>query len=111
MIEHTRKQYLDRECTHREYYGQFVTKGVSDALGGLDILKSNDVHFNDIPLKRWDMRAPFIKLHVGRQLRDAGDYFTLSGAVCILKEAARQIVEDEEADADENCDPYYSGSM
>lgn len=78
----THKDYLDGLCTHREYYGQFVTsyiRGVVLSNIGKDkIKKSADEHFNDIPLKLWD------RLPLGRS-------GSLSQKVCIAKEAARQI--------------------
>lgn len=96
----TRKQYLDKECTHREYYAQFVTQHtrnlVTRAFGTEALVasfKANDLHSADyIQLDRWDSLS--MRLHVDQQfMRDCGDYLTLAGAVCILKEAARQVVE------------------
>jgi hypothetical protein len=89
----TRKQYLDKECTHDQYYAQFVTHGVihlvSAYIGEARIKKSTCPHFTDIPLCEWDGIAP--RLSVGERLRECGDYPTLAGKVCILKAAANQI--------------------
>lgn len=88
----TRIQYLARECTHDEYYGQFVTQevfGILLSTFGRDcIVQSTDPHFNDIPLRIWDSLPG---LHSMSDLKDAGDYLTLAGKVCIYKAAARQI--------------------
>ena len=57
-IKYTREQYLNNECSHHDYYKQFVTKGIIDyvkrAIGKDKILNSKDEHFNDIPLRLWD---------------------------------------------------------
>jgi hypothetical protein len=89
----TRKQYLDGDCTHQQYYAQFVnahiTRMVSDNFSP-EILKAayaKDEHFNSIPLHEWDMLASWITPN----MKPYGDYLTLAGQVCIAKEAARQI--------------------
>jgi hypothetical protein len=93
----TRKQYLDRECNHREYYAQFVTPGVKQRVlqrFGIDALKaSEEPSFNDLPLAVWDSLLVPVPSEIASKLRECGDYATLSGCVCILKEAARQLVE------------------
>lgn len=92
---YTRAQYLNHECTHREYYAQFVNDSiraiVKEAIP--EIFRSKDEHFNDISLRRWDMLVSFIPYPVAGKLKELGDYMTLAGGVCILKEAARQLVE------------------
>lgn len=100
----TRQEYLsfaaDREAAqaaHRRYYGQFVNQRTIDyvvrAIGSDALLASTDPHFNDIPLSKWDNLVP--RLPLAASLRDAGDYMTLCGGVCIAKEAARQYVESK----------------
>ena len=102
-IKFTRKQYLDKECTHRQYYAQFVTdqaKGFVRLCITMDaLLKSEDEDgcFNDIPLRKWDLYADPCPAYLGDLLRAAGDYPTLSGMVCIAKEAARQLLEETRA--------------
>lgn len=91
---YTREEYMKDKCTHREYYAQFVTdeiKGIVKAtIGESRLLASKDEHLNDIPLKQWDnMYMPALKIH----METVGDYLTQAGKVCILKEAARQIIE------------------
>ncbi len=89
----TRKKYLNNEVTHDQYYSQFVdhdTKQYVKQRIGLDnILKSNDEHFNDIPLKHWDTCC--VSIESVQALKDAGDSWTLSGRVCIAKAAAKII--------------------
>jgi len=91
----TRKNYLDGDCTHRDYYAQFVSPGrpnhVAGIIGGDRLLASTDSHLNDIPLRHWDaIPNPF---GTDEKMRSLGDYPTLSSAVCISKEAARQWIE------------------
>lgn len=98
----TRKEYLDGAVSHREYYAQFVTEGVKQLVEkriGIDRLKkSTDEHLNDIPLKTWDnLFSTGVPKYIGDKLREAGDFPTMAGAVCILKEAARQILDSQEA--------------
>ena len=91
----TRKQYINKECTHEQYYGQFVTDGTKARVLsgiGLDALKkSNDPHFNDIPLHEWD--GLVANCPGSAAFSKAGDYYTLAGGICLLKEAARQVLE------------------
>lgn len=92
----TRKQYLNKECSHREYYGQFVTPRVlavvKRQIGTKAINNSTDPHLNDIPLSKWDA-VFFGGFHndMAKIMRDLGDFPTLAGGVCIAKEAAKQI--------------------
>lgn len=93
---YTREDYLDNKCTHREYYAQFVNsyiiKAVRQSIGEGRIAASTDSAFNDIPLRFWDNLAP-VTYSESKSLKEAGDFVTLGGAVCILKEAARQILD------------------
>ena len=93
----TRKQYMNHECTHREYYGQYVEPWVkSQVLLRIPLEKlraSKDEHLNDIPLRRWDA-MPFNSFSISQAMKGNGDYLTQAGIVCIAKEAARQIMED-----------------
>lgn len=104
----TRSQYMDEshqeyirtkkgDNAHRRYYAQFVTGEVKQVvlkyIGKDRLLNSTDPHFNDIGLWNWDrIMLPFGT--VGK-LKECGDYLTPAVKVCILKEAARQIVEAE----------------
>ena len=91
-----RHDYVNGKVTHRDYYGQFVTpeaKAIVTASIPVErLIASTDRHFNDIPLQKWDrMPAP---RSLNEKMKRCGDYLTLAGKVCILKEAAQQIVED-----------------
>lgn len=88
----TRKDYMDGKCSHRDYYGQFVTDTTRSVVArciGVDrIRQSRDEHLNDIPLARWDALP---KVCAAGRMKEAGDWLSPAGWVCIAKEAARQL--------------------
>jgi hypothetical protein len=95
MTTFTRAQYLNDECTHEQYYGQFVTGHLTDAvvnLIGLDRIKaSSDPYLNDIPLKAWDNLQPLVMSFAGAAIGKANGSggVALSDCVCTAKAAAR----------------------
>lgn len=99
----TRQDYINKKNTHREYYAQFVNEYVKHivycGIGADRLIKSTDPHFNDIYLSTWDKLCPYIKGMVARKNVEVAAYkkpaCSLSDCVCVLKEAARQIVEEE----------------
>jgi hypothetical protein len=104
----TREEFLDRytydekgAALHRQYYSQFVDNHVRavvrSTIGVAQILASSDPkNFNDIPIKQWDAVTHTLGAAAAK-MRKLGDYLTPSGAVCIAKEAALQILEREQA--------------
>ncbi|MBU2534453.1 MAG: hypothetical protein KKB37_17065 [Alphaproteobacteria bacterium] len=92
----TRQDYISNKCSHEEYYVQFVDnsvkKDIQRNIGLAQLKRSKDEHMNDIPLIKWDMCYLSTGYSV-RKLKEAGDYLTDAGKVCILKEAARQLLE------------------
>lgn len=90
--EYMQASKIDGVGAHRAYYGQFVNKDtikqVVSFIGANRIINSKDKHFNDIPLVEWDRIAKFIIR--AEPFQKFGDYATLSGLVCIAKEAAQQ---------------------
>jgi len=100
----TRTQYIAGECTHAEYYAQFVDRFIREHVKdyfGLKRLKAaykKDQAFNSIPLKEWDAFTQFRNLDFWQDYKTFGDYLTQAGMVCIAKEAARQIVEEAQND-------------
>lgn len=95
----TRKQYLANECTHEQYYCQFVNSDiiqiVIDFFGESALINSykENIHFNTFatPLRKWNRLAE-IYISYKSAFIEKGDCCTLSGEICILKEAARQFV-------------------
>jgi len=110
----TYKQYMNKECTHREYYSQFVDNStrrkVLNAFS-LDRIKKHIAaddcfHTDRIKLEKWDRLSGFdvsgskVRFLGGdfvgnrKNWEKAGNkMFSLSDCVCILKEAAKQITE------------------
>lgn len=99
---YTRKQYLDGECTHEDYYNQFCdswTETVILSRYNIRFLRekfSDDENLNNIPLALWDNMAYglMMSLELNKKMRKHGDYPTVSGCVCILKQSVRNIVLD-----------------
>ena len=61
---------------------------VGETLGSLHRKYIEDEHLNNVPLRRWDMlAAAFLALHRGTGL-------SLAEAVCMQKNAARQLLEN-----------------
>lgn len=96
----TRIDLLNGECTHREYYAQFVTenikKSVANRLPKEKLVKAilKDPNLNSIPLAVWDgIGVTVNNSNINTLHREAGDWTTKVGLVCIVKEAARQIIE------------------
>lgn len=98
---YTRAQYIaapgDSGEAFRRYYG-----GVIEACGGaqafppylpfsLDKIRAaiaaGDMHLNTLRLHAWDMTSYPPSLPAA--LKERGDYLTLGSKVCVLKEAAR----------------------
>ena len=96
---YTRTQYLNSDCTHGEYYGQFVTSEIINLVKsrfGIERLEncfSKDEHLNNIPLENWDCLVSSLPRYVQAGLKNVGDYLTLAGGVCILKQAARMAID------------------
>lgn len=94
----TRKQYMNNECTHREYYAQFVSKStaqlVARMIGAKNLLTSTDPHLNDIPLTRWDQLDPYVRRPSQLAATGYTGGWSLSDSVCTAKEAARQWIEN-----------------
>ena len=103
----TRNQYMKKECTHSEYYAQFVTKGMKKMVESrftLERLKrSKDGHFNDVTqLREWDVLNDLTRSMLDKALwkslecpyTENGYLWSMNNNICILKEAARQLVEE-----------------
>ena len=96
----TREQYMNKEVSHQEYYAQFVTPNVMhfvrNAIGEGPIRDSQDPHFNDIPLERWDKLHPYILSLVGWKISKANGRVgvALCDTVCVAK-AAAEMIRDE----------------
>ena len=99
---YTRQDYMNKTCTHTEFYGQFVTPAVVNAvkqvIGISRIMASSDEHFNDIRLDRWEALsckhiANIAAIRQAHNCKPGIGFWSKNLNVCILKEAARQIKE------------------
>lgn len=106
QLIYNRKEYLNGEIHHREYYAQFVNANLRDyvrkSIGRKLIVESKDESFNDIPLDAWDSIA-----HTMRYLMNTEEFkyasdskpgfinWSLSDGICIAKTAA-SIIRDLE---------------
>ena len=98
---YTRAQYIaapgDSSEAFRRYYGNVI-----EACGGAEAfapylpfsldqiraaLAAGDAHLNTLKLHAWDMASYPTSLPVA--LKERGDYLTLGNKICVLKEAAR----------------------
>ena len=102
MVKFTRQQYMDNECTHEQYYRQFVTaamkREVANTFGVDRILRAMDQdakkgNLNAIPLAEWDRVGLRFRAVLHAPMREAGDGISLAGLVCVMKQAARMLVE------------------
>lgn len=97
----TRDDYIKNRATHRQYYNEYVMPRIRELVlerfsaERLQEALAEDEHLNSIALSKWDGVAQNItgdhQLHA--MLKERGDFMTQAAAVCILKEAARQVVE------------------
>ena len=96
----THKDYvIERKCTHQQYYAQFVTEEIKMIVVlnfGLDTLKKayqEDKAFNTIPLHKWDLLEIFLNVPIMHdKFKQHQDFISQASVVCVLKEAARQVV-------------------
>lgn len=93
--EEKNKLRLDRDISHDEFYlwlAERIGVDENDLPVGLDVLEnSKDSSFNDIPLKLWDHRDPFVR---SKAARAGMKSWSLSNTVCVLKCVARKSVLD-----------------
>lgn len=93
----TRADYLAQRATYAEYYGEIIQKtGLRCPAHLVERARaSTDPHFNDVPLHLWDQSMPVWPHHLAAAIRARGDYPTLAGWVCLMKEAARLEIADK----------------
>ncbi len=97
----TRLQYLEKKCSHREFYAAIASTagirgGMSDRFLERVVVAMNrgDAPLNAIPLREWGRFFPRpISANLGAAFRAHGDYATSAGLVCLAKEIARAQVE------------------
>lgn len=104
MEKITRENYINGKINHREYYGGILRLADFEMSPGHELvqkaLKSQDPHYNDIPLILWDNIAMSGQAWTNTALKKVGDFWSLAGGVCLYKEAVRQAVEKIKKDSE-----------
>ena len=90
----TYTQYFNGDCTHRQYYAQFVSDTLKSSVLntiGLPALEKcrGQKWMNGIKLELWEK---CFGVNVALMV-ECGDGESIGGRVCVAKEAARQILE------------------
>lgn len=100
----TRKEYMNKEVSHHDYYSQFITEGtlnyVLSTFGMEKLLASKDEHLNDICKHSnggagnwaWDY-APINR----KALYEAGGTYSYSTITCVAKACARNLINESKA--------------
>lgn len=99
MGKFNRSDYMNEKCTHDEYYSQFVSEGLLNAvvarIGATRIINSNDKYLNDIELSSWDMLRDLVISYCGNAIAESNGSggVSLSDTVCVAKAAAAMYIE------------------
>ncbi len=86
---------MSGKCSHDEYNRQMVTPFIKSKVlrkfpvESLAVALKQDKHLNSIPLAAWD------DLGHGLGIKwPEGDFDSMAGRVCVLKAAARMLIEE-----------------
>ena len=89
-----RKEYLSGRVTFEEYYREVnrlagIKFGADHwaVIEAKEALVNGDVHLNSIPLRDWDMMAAAASRSLSLALKELGDFYSMAGGVCALKQA------------------------
>jgi hypothetical protein len=99
---------MNKECTHREYYAQFVNQNIRALVArhfDIERLARHDVPYFNSPvtqLRDWDALSESTKRLLDTKLwrecesphLDRGYLWSPNSNICILKEAAQQLVDE-----------------
>ncbi len=95
MATPTRDDYMQGRCTHAAFY-RAVNKTAGLVISDTALLQrvskclaEGDEHLNRIPLSFWDGMGPALSGNLRRALKEHGDFWSMAGSVCCLKQAAR----------------------
>ena len=100
---YSRQDYLNHQVSLEEYYGQFVTdyiKRCVQAHFGIEMIAcayQGNRYFDNIPLNQWDaitLIPDTWNKDFQEKMLATGDFISLGTRVWVLKEAARQLVEE-----------------
>jgi hypothetical protein len=99
QVAPSRADYMAKRCTFEDFYRAVnATAGLkirnADLLARVKrALVNGDQHLNTIPLVTWDVMAIGHESQIRDALRQHGDFYSLAGGVCCLKQAARDAVQ------------------
>ena len=92
----TRKQYMNKEVSFADFYRAiYQDAGISfEADDSLisevqEAITNGDEHLNTIPLARWDAMGQEAQVRLSVAFKKHGDFYSMAGSVCALKQAAR----------------------
>lgn len=102
-VRFTRNDYMSNRCSHAEYYGQFDSPAVRNAILRVipmsDLMASRDPYMNDIKLSRWDSIR--LDRETLRNLTIANGHptgtslvYSKSDIVCLTKTIASRMVSE-----------------
>ena len=100
-VRFTRNDYMSRRCSHAEYYGQFDSPAVRNAILRVipmsDLMASFDPYMNDIDLPRWDSirldRETLRNLTIANGHHSGTSLcYSQSDIVCLTKTVAARMV-------------------
>lgn len=90
----TRNEYINGLASHHAYYIQFATArifdNVTEYIGIEKLIASKDQEFfNDLNIRQFEVCGIATDI---KQVREAGEFDSLSLQVCVAKAAARALV-------------------
>lgn len=91
----TKKAYMAGECTHEQYYAQFITDDgiamVQRSTAFKRMIKKGSKDTSSVEVQVWDLIGTDGEAVM--LLKSLGDFWSISAAVCINKAIARQLLE------------------
>ena len=95
-----RQRLMAGKITHADFY-RLVAKSAGVSFYNADpdfldrvrkALQAGDEHLNTIPLGYWDMIAGSLLPTAKKAFKQHGDFYSLSGGVCLCKQMAEDAV-------------------
>lgn len=100
-----RQQYMDGDITHRQYYATVLNKAGLTMPKDNELMRlarmSEDKHLNDtLSLSYLDTWGIPWHPYLSKAFKQCGDHLTAANAVCAIKEAVRQVLDQEQSNTD-----------
>lgn len=93
----TRQDYMADKCTHEQYYAQFINDAgiemVKKSQAYKTLIKKGTKDVSKVEAEVWDRIGTAGE--AANLLKQLGDFWTLSAAICINKAIARQLLKVE----------------